>query len=112
MEDREWYLLRDGKRYGPFSNANLDRFSYTKQLLPTDLLWHDDVSGWQPASTFSDLKRPRSAELQLVTTRRRTPPPVDPTPKKPSGIRRQQLAQRLLGLKDHLSGDADAWRRR
>ena len=111
MDEREWYLLRDGKRCGPFSDADLDRFSYTKQLLPTDLIRHEGLSEWQPASTFSDLKRPRHSELPLSTTQRSAPPPVESAPKKPSGISRQQLAQRLLGLKDRLSRVGD-WRRR
>ena len=109
MEEREWYLLRDGKRYGPFSDADLDRFSYTKQLLPTDLINHEGLSEWQPASTFSDLKRPRPSELPLATTKRRAPPPAPATIKR-SGYNGRQLAQRLLGLKDRLRRVGD-WRR-
>ena len=79
MEEREWYLLRDGKRYGPFSEADLDRFTYTKQLLPTDLLWHDGVSEWQSAAFFKPQSQ-RLQELQEAKTRRSAPPPVSPAP--------------------------------
>jgi hypothetical protein len=107
--DREWYLMREGKRYGPFFDADLDRFHRTKQLQPTDLLWHQR-SEWQPASSLFEFERPHPSELPLATTKRRPPPP-DPAPIKRSGYNGRQLAQRLLGLKDRLSTDADAWRR-
>jgi hypothetical protein len=98
--EREWYILREGKRYGPFSDADLDRFRGAQQLQPTDLLWHRGLSGWQPASTL------------FATTQRSAPPPPDPAPKKRGGNNRQQLAQRLLSLKDRFSSDEYAWHRR
>ena len=53
---RKWYLLREGQRYGPFSDVDLDRFHSTRQLLPNDRLWHEGLSEWQP-SAFFELQR-------------------------------------------------------
>src|SRR6476646_8975134 len=53
---RQWYLLREGQRFGPFSDVDLDRFHGTRQLLPTDRLWHEGLSEWQP-SAFFELQR-------------------------------------------------------
>jgi hypothetical protein len=70
--EREWYLLRDGKRYGPFSDLDLDRFHNTRQLLPTDLLWHEGLGEWQPSAYF-ELQRDVPG-LQSAPTQRRAAP--------------------------------------
>ena len=76
--EREWYLLRDGKRLGPFSDVDLDRFHSTKQLLPTDLLWHEGLSEWQP-SAFFELQRDVPGLQSDRTQRGAAPQPVPRT---------------------------------
>jgi hypothetical protein len=73
---REWYLLRDGKRFGPFSDIDLDRFHSTKQLLPTDLLWHEGLGEWQP-SAFFELQRDTPG-LEPTATQRSAAPQAFP----------------------------------
>src|SRR6476660_8755126 len=80
--EREWYLLRDGKRYGPFSDLDLDRFHRTKQLLPTDLLWHEGLGEWQTSAYYKPQIQ-RLQELQKATTELSVPrpsaePAIDP----------------------------------
>jgi uncharacterized protein DUF4339 len=72
--DLQWYLSRDGKKYGPFYEVDLDRFHRTKQLLPTDLLWHEGLGEWQPGSSYKPQSQ-RLQELQKATTDRSVPRP-------------------------------------
>ena len=70
--------MRDGKRLGPFSDVDLDRFHSTQQLLPTDLLWHEGLSEWQP-SAFFELQRDVPGLQSDRTLRGAAPQPVPRT---------------------------------
>jgi GYF domain 2 len=70
--DPQWYLSRNGKRYGPFYEVDLDRFHRTKQLLPTDLLWHEGLAEWQRGASYKP-RSERLQELQKATTDRSMP---------------------------------------
>ena len=45
----QWYLARDGEQYGPLTDAELAKFVELGHLQPTDLLWREGFSEWQPA---------------------------------------------------------------
>ncbi|MDX2203774.1 MAG: DUF4339 domain-containing protein [Hyphomicrobiaceae bacterium] len=45
----QWYLARDGKQFGPLSEAELAKFIELGHLLPTDLLWREGFAEWRPA---------------------------------------------------------------
>src|SRR6476659_6469381 len=77
--DPQWYLSRNGKRYGPFYEVDLDRFHRTKQLLPTDLLWHEGLGEWQKGASYKPQSE-RLQELQKATTDRSVPPTPFPIP--------------------------------
>jgi uncharacterized protein DUF4339 len=78
--DPEWYLSRNGKRYGPFYDVDLDRFHRTKQLLPTALLWHEGLGEWQTGASYKPQSQ-RLQELQKATTDRSVPrPSATPAP--------------------------------
>jgi hypothetical protein len=82
--DPQWYLSRNGKRYGPFYEVDLDRFYRTKQLLPTDLLWHEGLAEWQRGASYKPQSE-RLQELQKATTDRSVPrpsshPAIEPQP--------------------------------
>ena len=61
----QWYLSRDGKQHGPFSDADLANFSQLGQLQANDLLWREGFSDWRPAATvFPKPERARAQALQ------------------------------------------------
>lgn len=45
----QWYLAREGKQFGPLSDAELNKFIELGHLLPTDLVWREGFSEWRPA---------------------------------------------------------------
>ena len=45
----QWYLARDGQQYGPLTDPELAKFVELGHLQPTDLLWREGFSDWQPA---------------------------------------------------------------
>jgi hypothetical protein len=50
-----WYFTRDGKKYGPYTAAQLKQYADDGQLLPTDLVWKEGMVGWKPAPTVKGL---------------------------------------------------------
>ncbi len=50
-----WHFTRDGKKYGPYTTAQLKQFAGSGRLLPTDLVWKDGVEGGKPASAVKGL---------------------------------------------------------
>lgn len=49
-----WQLLRDGKRYGPFTYEDLLRLSVRGEMQLSDLLWRPGLIGWASASSVFD----------------------------------------------------------
>jgi GYF domain 2 len=64
----EWYLARDGKQYGPLSDAELSRFVELGHLKADDLLWREGLSDWQPATiAFPEQEEvPNTSHTDLV----------------------------------------------
>jgi hypothetical protein len=54
MSER-WFYGYDGERFGPVPLESLRQMIAAGQLLPTDLVWHDGLPGWQPASSVPAL---------------------------------------------------------
>ncbi len=50
-----WFLLRDGRRFGPFQFAQLRQMTTTGQLLPLDLIAQAEGGPWVPASQVPGL---------------------------------------------------------
>jgi GYF domain 2 len=67
----EWYLARDGKQYGPLTNAEMQKFVELGHLRPTDLVWRQGFPDWRPAA--------------VVFPTRPTPTPTPAHPAPPSG---------------------------
>jgi hypothetical protein len=58
-------MTRDGKKYGPYTDAQLKQFSESRQLLHTDLLWKEGMDAWKAAPAFPDLY-PQAPQLQAT----------------------------------------------
>jgi hypothetical protein len=50
-----WYLLRDGQRYGPLSSTQLKQMADASQILPTDMLWKEGTTQWIAAKSCKGL---------------------------------------------------------
>ena len=44
----QYHISRDGKNYGPYALADLQRMLAQGQVLQTDLCWTEGMSGWLP----------------------------------------------------------------
>ena len=65
----KWYMMRDGTtKYGPYDDAQLQKFAASGRILPTDMLWKDGMEHWASAASISSL---------LIAP---PPPPVLPPP--------------------------------
>lgn len=49
--DIQWYIARDGKQYGPLSDAEMGLFVRGGHLKPDDLVWRPGFSDWTPAAS-------------------------------------------------------------
>lgn len=66
----EWYLAREGKQYGPLSDAEMLKLVELGHLRPDDLVWKAGLADWLPATAAFPPAPPRAA-----------PPPPPPAPK-------------------------------
>ena len=60
----EWYLARDGRQYGPLSEAELAKFIELGHLRADDLLWRDGFADWRPAAQIFPSKATPSKPLR------------------------------------------------
>ncbi|MBN1492402.1 MAG: TIGR00266 family protein [Phycisphaerae bacterium] len=51
----EWYYLKNGSQVGPVSDAELKRLVDQGGLVPADLVWNENLTGWTPASRVGGL---------------------------------------------------------
>ena len=51
----QWYILRDGKRHGPYSGADLKKYAASGHLLPIDLVVKDGMAKPVPAAKIKGL---------------------------------------------------------
>ena len=52
---RTWYYVKDGKRIGPISEEQLVTLAKNGQLQPSDQVFTQGMTNWQPANTVSGL---------------------------------------------------------
>jgi hypothetical protein len=111
----QWYLARDGRQFGPLSEAELAKFIDLGHLQPTDLLWRDGFPDWRPAMVVFPPRKPAQqpaatrgpapASAPSVLSQRRLQPtretrgpamPMRSRPREEPAPRRSKAA--LLGL--------------
>jgi len=52
----QWYIARDGKQYGPVSDADLAQLVKDRELLDGDYLWRNGFENWLPAAQVSEIR--------------------------------------------------------
>jgi uncharacterized RDD family membrane protein YckC len=68
-----WYYARNGQRFGPVEETELQRLAGTGQLSGTDLVWKPGLPEWQPAGQMPEL-------ASLFRSFAPPPPPPPPPP--------------------------------
>ncbi len=58
MTNDQWYYARNGERIGPVALESLRAMAYAGTLYPQDMVWHESMTQWSPASTISELFAP------------------------------------------------------
>jgi hypothetical protein len=80
----EWFLARDGQQHGPIRADEMSKIIEMGYLLPTDLVWRQGLSDWQPASSVFPPKP--ASETQPA------PSPAAVEPAAPAGPARDTAA--------------------
>lgn len=52
----QWYIARDGKQYGPVSDADLEQLVRNRELLDGDFLWRHGFDNWLPAAQVPEVR--------------------------------------------------------
>jgi hypothetical protein len=77
-QERRWYLARDGRQYGPFSDADLAKYHAAGQLAPTDFLWHEALPNWRSALVLFPPQRDGPVQAPPTRDQRRPAPGFTP----------------------------------
>jgi hypothetical protein len=103
-QERRWYLARDGRQYGPFSDADLAKFHAAGQLGPTDFLWHEALPNWRSALVLFPPQRDGPVRAPPTRDQRRPAPGLAPNrtgsvrPKGQAGVWRRRAIVALIAL--------------
>ncbi len=53
-KDKEWFILREGNNYGPFSKVELVKMLQEKNLYEFDYAWSEGMSAWKHLAEISE----------------------------------------------------------
>lgn len=56
MTDGEWWYDKDGKRYGPYSVADMERHLISKEISIDTMLWCEGMKGWTRMAAVAALQ--------------------------------------------------------
>lgn len=81
LRDKEWFLLREGNNYGPFSVLDVVQMLQEKTLFEFDYVWHQSMDAWKRVAevpTFSadsirEMKDSKNSDVSEIFFRRRHP---------------------------------------
>lgn len=79
FKEKEWYVLKEGKNYGPFSQTDLIHMLQTKTLFEYDYVWNQKFNSWKTVSEVPEfssehikaLKESGQPDINEVFFRRR-----------------------------------------
>ncbi|MDG0815625.1 GYF domain-containing protein [Bdellovibrio svalbardensis] len=54
LKDKEWFILKEGNNYGPFSQVELVQMLQEKTLFEYDYVWHAKLPAWQRIAEIED----------------------------------------------------------
>jgi|GEM_PF-6593745 len=53
----QWYIARDGKQYGPVTDADLMQLVQKRELLDGDFLWRQGFENWLPVAQVPEVRQ-------------------------------------------------------
>lgn len=79
LREKEWFLLKEGNNYGPFSVLDLVQMLQEKTLYEFDYVWHHGMSAWKRVAEVAefapakirDMKYSPDADVSEIFFRRR-----------------------------------------
>lgn len=79
LREKEWFLLREGNNYGPFSKLDLVQMLQEKSLYEYDYVWHHGMSAWKRVAELPEfspekiraLKDSKDGDVSEIFFRRR-----------------------------------------
>jgi hypothetical protein len=63
----EYFLHRDGQQWGPYDEATLRSMLAAQQVLPTDLIWNDQMPDWATVESVFPTSTPVPAPIPAPT---------------------------------------------
>lgn len=84
QQETAWFIIRDGQQHGPVSDQEIQAMIARGLLKPTDMVWRDGFSDWQPC--HQAFRLPQAAPPSIPQ-----PPPYKGTAAQPRG--EQQATQ-------------------
>jgi len=99
--EASWYLIRDGKQYGPLTHRELSLLAEGANFKTGDLVWTAGLDSWKPADAVFKLVAPSQSETeQAVDAQFSVEPSLEPEddkhdPVEPNGEDVDALVQAL-----------------
>ena len=101
----EYFLNRDGQQRGPYDEATLRSMLADQQVLPTDLIWNEQMPDWATVESIFPTSTPAPAPIPVpipspVTVDKKVTFPLDlsPAPEADSSDFEEGLSERTLEL--------------
>jgi GYF domain 2 len=108
----QWYLARDGRQFGPLSEAELAKFIDLGHLQPTDLLWRDGFADWRPAMVVFPRKPVQQPAPTARASAARAPAAVAPSVAQPRAAPTRERSSAMTPMRGPEARPAPAPRRR
>ncbi|HQU43999.1 MAG TPA: DUF4339 domain-containing protein [Pirellulales bacterium] len=118
----DWFYMKGADKHGPVSSQRLKELAQSGQLLPTDLVWREDMGDWKRARKIDGLfdgkpvGRPTRSSSTTSTPKKRPPTPpgnlmgLTPTVRRsrPGGYRAPANSSTTTASPPPVAGAADA----
>ncbi|MGZ3773249.1 MAG: GYF domain-containing protein [Pseudobdellovibrionaceae bacterium] len=79
LKDKEWFILKEGANYGPFSQLEVIQMLQEKNLFEYDYIWHSKLPAWKRVAEVEDfgpenirsMQSSRDSDVSEIFFRRR-----------------------------------------
>ncbi len=96
---QQWYLSREGRRYGPYSWEQMREFAGSGKVMQQDLIWTNQLTDWVKAAEVEGLFKPaqpdQAAPPAPPNQPQETPVTQGQAPRQPAGV---QSGEKILGI--------------
>lgn len=64
FREKEWFLLKEGNNYGPFSFLDVVQMLQEKTLFEFDYVWHPGMTAWKRVAEVAEFKAEKIREMK------------------------------------------------